>query len=317
LPGIFSKQQFGEATDVKIKYVQLESQAFLTDLDFVMMSAAERGVYCTLLLHLYCSGGRCKLDPIALGRLCNCRNFEKFWGKIAGKFQTRKGVIRHKRVSKELRRAKRFAQRQRIAGLASAKKRQPRFNHGSNAVTTEVEPKKRKGKVKEREGKAVTNTNTFDLASSFSSSVRPVAGLTESRRRPPASGVEGVESIAEIIQRLGLSREAGSKALGAIDNREGQPEHRAADPPRGRLADASRGLHFHQALTDIIHPRTRSDRTCFRNVAKWLTRRCAEGNFTKDTFAMALGFAEEAKSARNPAAAFMALLKKELRYPNG
>ena len=30
---------------MKIKFVQLESQAFLTDLDFITMSAAERGVF--------------------------------------------------------------------------------------------------------------------------------------------------------------------------------------------------------------------------------------------------------------------------------
>ena len=76
---------------MKIKFVQLESQAFFTDLDFVTMSAAERGVYCTLLLHLYCNSGRCEFDSQALARLCNCDDFEKVWEKIAKKFQTRNG----------------------------------------------------------------------------------------------------------------------------------------------------------------------------------------------------------------------------------
>ncbi len=93
---------------MKIRYVQLESQAFLMDLDFLTMTPAERGVYCTLVLHLYCKDGKCELEPTALARRCNCRNFEKLWKKIAKKFQTREGVIRHKRVSKELRRAKRW-----------------------------------------------------------------------------------------------------------------------------------------------------------------------------------------------------------------
>ncbi len=293
---------------MKIRYVQLESQAFLMDLDFLTMTPAERGVYCTLVLHLYCKGGKCELDPAALARLCNCRNFEKLWKKIAKKFQIREGVIRHKRVSKELRRAKRFAQRQRIAGLASAKKRQRRFSHGSTTATTAVEPTKRKGKVNEKESKALTNSNTFEQAPSSSSSVSAsggVAGLAQSRRHPSVSGVEGAESIGAIVQRLGIGAEAAAKTSGPI-------EHRGVDP-----AAAGQGLHFHQALINIIGPRTRSDRTCFRNVANWLTRRCAEGRFTEDTFAMVLGFAEEAKTARNPAAAFMALLKKELRYPNG
>jgi len=76
---------------MKIKFVQLESQAFFTDLDFITMSAAERRVYCTLLLHLYCNSGRCEFDPQALARLCNCDDFEKVWEKVAKKFQTRSG----------------------------------------------------------------------------------------------------------------------------------------------------------------------------------------------------------------------------------
>ncbi|MBN2271731.1 MAG: DUF1376 domain-containing protein [Sedimentisphaerales bacterium] len=289
---------------MKIKYVQLESQAFFTDLDFVTMSPAERGVYCTLLLHLYCNGGKCRLDPGALGRLCNCEEFEEVWERIAKKFQTRKDVIRHKRVSRELQRAKRFTQHQRTAGLASAKKRQPRFSPGSTTATAAAEPTKRKGNEKEKESEELTNTNTSQLALSSSSSVRPVAGthppnFTLGITAGSASGVEGAESLGAIIERLGISAEAAAKAddMGA--------------------ADQTLGLHFHQALISIIRPRTRSDRTCFRNVADWLTRRRAEGRFTDDTFTMALGFAKEAKTARNPAAAFMALLKKELRYPNG
>jgi hypothetical protein len=34
---------------MKTKYVQLESSAFLTDLDFVAMTLEERGLYCTLI----------------------------------------------------------------------------------------------------------------------------------------------------------------------------------------------------------------------------------------------------------------------------
>jgi len=296
---------------MEIKYVQLESQAFFTDLDFITMSAAERGVYLTLLLHLCCNSGMCELDPIALTRLCNCENFDSAWEKMGKKFRIRKGVIRHKRVTRELRRAKRFVQAKRRAGLASAAKRaaaSTALRQRSNTGPT----KKRKGKVNEKESKAFTNTNTSQLAPSSSSSVRPVAGLAPSRGLAPVSGVEGVESIGAIAQRLGISIEAAAKAAGPIENRESGVEHRDADP-----AAAGQGLHFHQALINIIGPRTRSDRTCFRNVANWLTRRCAEGKFTNDTFAMVLGFAEEAKTARNPAAAFMALLKKELRYPNG
>jgi len=70
---------------MKIKFVQLESQAFFTYLDFITMSAAERGAYCTPLLHLCCNAGRREFDPLAVARLCNCDDFEKVWEKIAKK----------------------------------------------------------------------------------------------------------------------------------------------------------------------------------------------------------------------------------------
>ena len=51
---------------MRIKYVQLESDAFLTDLDFITMSPAERGVYCSLVLLLNSSDGKCEFDTPAL-----------------------------------------------------------------------------------------------------------------------------------------------------------------------------------------------------------------------------------------------------------
>lgn len=233
---------------MKIKFVQLESQAFLTDLDFVGFSAAERGVYCTLILQLYCSGGKCELNSPALARLCNCENFEQIWERIAKKFQTRNGVIKHKRVTKELRRAKKFVQGQRKSGLRGAQKRWARYG--------DPMAKETKRNVIEKESKALTNTSSSALALSSSNSVR-----------------------------------SGSAA--------------------------SQALHFNQALVQIIRPRSQSDRTCFRNVTNWLTRGCAEGRFTQEIFARVLDLAEEAKTGRKPAAVFMALLKKELRYKNG
>ena len=239
---------------MKIRFVQLESQAFLTDLDFVGFSAAERGVYCTLILQLYCSGGKCEFDPPVLERLCNCENFEQIWERIGKKFQTRSGVIKHKRVTKEMQKARKFAQRQRAAGLASARKRQPRLNHGS----TTVQPTKTKGNVIEKESKLTTNTNSCEQAPSSSSSVR----------------------------------DASSSAAGE-------------------------GLHFHEALNSIIRPRSQSDRTCFRNVTNWLTAGCASRKFNSQIFARALDLAREATTGKNPAAVFMVLMKKELRYKNG
>ena len=157
---------------MKIKYVQMESEAFLIDLDFVAMTLEQRGAYFTLILYLYCNNGKCELDIPALGQLCNksTKTFEKIWQGISKKFQTRNGVIKHKRVTKELTKARKFIQHQRKAGLASARKRQQCLNHGSAGLTTQLQPTKTKGNVIEKENKesSYPNENSKEQSSSTS-----------------------------------------------------------------------------------------------------------------------------------------------------
>ena len=147
----------------------------MTDLDFIAMTLEERGAYFTLILYLYCNKGKCELDIPVLSQLCNKtpKAFEKIWQNISKKFQTRSGAIKHKRVTKELTRAKKFIQRQRKAGLASAKKRQQCLNRGSAEVTTPLQPTKTKGNVIEKENKDYSYSNTTEQSSSVANSVRP------------------------------------------------------------------------------------------------------------------------------------------------
>ena len=237
---------------MKIKFVHLESEAFLTDLDYIMMSHAERSVYCTLIFYLTSNNGKCEYKPLALSKLCHCENveeFEEIWRGISKKFQTRNGVIKHKRVTKELRKAKKFVRHQRKAGLASARKRQQRLNRGSADVTSPVQPMKTKGNVNEKEKKV--NTNMYSSERSLSSSNSP------------------------------------------------------------------RALSFNETLISIIKPRIQSDRTCFRNITNWLMAGCATGRFNEEIFNRVLDYAREASAGRNPADAFITLLKKELGYRPG
>jgi len=132
---------------MKIKYVQLESDAFLTDVDFVQFTPAERGVYCSLILMLTSNDGKCMFEPRALSRVCNCESveeFEKIWQRISKKFQLRNGTIRHKRVTKELKKAKHYRQLCSRAGLKGASKRWGGHSR-PNGVAVAKETK-RKGK---------------------------------------------------------------------------------------------------------------------------------------------------------------------------
>ncbi len=124
----------------KIKYVQLEPAEVLLDFHTSRITAEQFGCYWLIIMSLYCQNGKLEFDVKELGLLCNCtKNFEKVWEKIESKFQKNGGKIKQKRVTSELRRAKRFIQRQRKAGLASARARQPRLNSGSATA----EPSKR------------------------------------------------------------------------------------------------------------------------------------------------------------------------------
>ncbi len=152
---------------MKIKYVQMESEAFLTDLDFMAMTLEQRGAYLTLILYLYCNNGKCDLDIPALSQLCNksTKAFEKIWQVISKKFQTRNGVIKHKRVTKELKRARKVRQAKSRAGLKGADKR---WHSQSTAIT-----KERKRNVIEKEDKDSLYSDTTEQPYTVSSSVRP------------------------------------------------------------------------------------------------------------------------------------------------
>ena len=73
-------------------------------------------------------------------------------------------------------------------------------------------------------------------------------------------------------------------------------------------------MHFHDALVKLIRPKSRSDRTCFDNIRRWLVHRCIHGRFEPTIFETVLDYAREARQGRKPAAVFMALMKKELGY---
>ena len=242
---------------MKIKYVQLESDAFLTDIDFVQFMPAERGMYCSLILLLTSNDGKCDFDPRALSRMCNCdslEEFEKIWQRISKKFQLRNGTIRHKRVTKELKKAKHFRQLFSNAGVKGAKKRWHGDSPPNGPPNRGPIAKERKGNVKV--SKDLTNTNTADHS----------AFTSDSLRTGSATG-----------QQLS-------------------------------------SLRFNDALGRIIPPRSRSDRTCFRNVTNWLVDGCAGGRFNGEIFERVLDYAKEARQGNKPAAMFMARLKEELGY---
>jgi hypothetical protein len=75
---------------------------------------------------------------------------------------------------------------------------------------------------------------------------------------------------------------------------------------------------FYDLLTQAIRPRSQSDRTCFWKVALWADKKVRHKEKNKDFYDLIIDYAREATGpdAKNPAAVFMAILKKELKYPD-
>jgi len=150
--------------ETKIKYVQLEPSAFLTDIDFQMMNAEQRGVYCSVIFYLYCNNGKLVLSDNSditllshkyskLAAISNCykvgSEWDAIWSKITDKFEINGNILTHKRVTEELKRAREYRDKQSLAGTKGMASR-----YGYNTVITkESKVKESKVKVKESKGK--------------------------------------------------------------------------------------------------------------------------------------------------------------------
>jgi uncharacterized protein YdaU (DUF1376 family) len=159
----------------KIKYVSLESGAFISDLVFQVMNAEERGVYCSLLFYLYENNGRLPFDIETLKHLCNCENFEKVWEFIKQKFIVKKDIITHKRVSRELDRARRLSQTQSEKGIKGAMRR---WKSDDTGIGT--------GMAKRNEGK---RSEVNESNNSNTSPVRDTPKGDGRQRRPVSNGM--------------------------------------------------------------------------------------------------------------------------------
>jgi len=142
---------------VAIKYVQLESDAFLSDIDFQLMTAEQRGVYWTIILYLYRNGGKMRFDKNSLTKLCNVSNDFGFQ-TVLSKFQVRRGFIYHKRVTKELQRAQLKREQ---AVMAAQKRWGSNANGDADAMPSEVKGSEVKGSedINYVEGKIIGLTN--------------------------------------------------------------------------------------------------------------------------------------------------------------
>jgi len=135
---------------MKVKYVQLEPGAYPADHEWQAMTPQERGNYHSIIVFLGCSGGKLPNDVERLRLLCNDseKNFQSFWQKYRHKFQHNNGEIKHKRVTKEIAKARKNISQKRLAGIASGNARRNKKRTAvQTLVPTAVELIKDKAKV--------------------------------------------------------------------------------------------------------------------------------------------------------------------------
>jgi uncharacterized protein YdaU (DUF1376 family) len=77
----------------------------------------------------------------------------------------------------------------------------------------------------------------------------------------------------------------------------------------------SNSLRFRENLQQIIKPQSKSDRTAFDNLCRWVIIEINAGHYNTEIYKRILMYADEArKNGRNPAAMFFGTLKRELSY---
>jgi uncharacterized protein YdaU (DUF1376 family) len=150
-------------------YIQLEPGAYPQDTDWQIMTAEERGCYHSLITFIACNDGKISKDPNGLALLCNI-NIEKlktFLKKYSHKFLIKGECISHKRVNKELAKARKYIKQKSLAGK---KGMQRRYNSVITDPPNSDITKERKGKGREEKGRKEKNYDTND--SSFSQQSR-------------------------------------------------------------------------------------------------------------------------------------------------
>jgi uncharacterized protein YdaU (DUF1376 family) len=148
----------------KVKYVQLEPTAFLSDSVVQIMTAEEVGVYCLLCFNLYDSGGKLKYDLDIIRRLCKV-NGDFDFKLVLSKFQVRRGFIYHKRVTEELRKA----QVKRDSAVKAAKAKWDKVC-GRNA---DASPAQCQGKGREGKGIQSFKGDALELCKRMTQCLKP------------------------------------------------------------------------------------------------------------------------------------------------
>ena len=269
----------------KIRFVFLDYDKFLYNFDFINMKPAERGIYCTLIFFLYSKGGYLELNE-KVYKMCNCtkKQFENTWKKIGTKFSHKRNKIFHKKVLKELAIAR---SRSKTLSVAGVKGNNIRWNKNRPAITRRLP-----ADPNENEKRSEMNENEKGKR------------IEENEKGPRQVGSRGNDS-----QNIKEASSISPDSSNSLDSHSNSPRSQ-----RLHLDIQHYSMRFIERLHQLLPARTRSDKTGFRNVCRFLCKGCMEGRFNIKIFDRAIELAKEARNGQNPNALFMSLAGKELGY---
>jgi uncharacterized protein YdaU (DUF1376 family) len=211
-----------------IKHVQLEAGAFISDVDFQLMNAEQRGIYCSIILYLYANGGIIELNNTditllsdktnRLAMISNCnktgQEWKSVWGKIAHKFQINGNILTHKRVTEELKKASDF----RIAKSKAGKKGMQKRWADNTDITKESKVKISKvniskEEVEDKEKKSHTATTADCIISAWQKLPLPM-----DKKKFAAADVLAIERQLSILSEDPIEPLHENIILEAIEN---------------------------------------------------------------------------------------------------
>jgi uncharacterized protein YdaU (DUF1376 family) len=113
----------GRFTPIRVNYVAFYFREWLYATS--IMSTIERGIYSSLVFHIYEAGGRLEHKTELLASICGLTEleFSTHWSKLKHKFVQTGDYLYHKRCTLELRKTDSIIKSRRKGGLLSAKTR--------------------------------------------------------------------------------------------------------------------------------------------------------------------------------------------------